>query len=220
MIRALVLLLLVPATGLAVICKSVAPDGSVTYEDLPADQCEQPVDLPAYSTYTPRRIDLPVDTTPASTPADDAGDDEGFAGYRELRIVRPADGDTVRNNNGEVPVELQAEPGLQPGHLVRLSLDGVPVSGDFDGLAINLNNVERGSHGLSAAIHDAAGSRLVASDVVQFTMRQASILNRPEATEGGEDTGGQAAAGSRPKPVPSGPAPAGTHPAYRPTYSQ
>lgn len=225
MIRSLLLLLFVPGVASAVICKTVGPDGSVTYADVPAAQCEQPVDLPAFSTYTPR---VPVRATAGPVPGA-AVDGADFAGYRALSITQPADGGTVRDNTGQVNVSLQLEPGLQSGHHVRLTLDGAPVSGNFGGLAIDLSNVPRGTHTLTAAIHDAGGARLIASDTIRFTMRQASILNRPPTGGEPSDPGGvgpgapqpPSPGGSpviRPNPVPSGPAPPGNSPAYRPAY--
>jgi hypothetical protein len=231
MIRTLLLILLLPGVASAVICKTVGPDGSVTYEDLPADRCEQPVDLPEFSTYTPRQPGPAVLGTPAGQPG--TVDGSVFDAYQALRIVQPPDGGTVRDNNGQVTVSLEAEPGLQPGHHVRLTLDGVQVKGEFDGLSIVLSNVRRGTHGLTAAIHDAAGARLIVSEPASFTMRQASALNRPSVP--GDAAQPDRAApdqsppsivpspalplpGSRPNPVPSGPAPAGNSPAYRPAY--
>lgn len=157
----------------AVICKTVDADGVVTYSELPAAECPQKVDLPDYSRYTPRP--LPASIEDDSSP--DTASEEAFAGYREIAIVEPEQDGTVRDNEGKVMVSITLEPPLQDGHRVRVYIDGQPVPGSFDGTAIELRGVERGTHQLLAEVLDATGSSMARSDRVSFTMRKVGLFD-------------------------------------------
>lgn len=167
-------LLLIPGLAQAVVCKSVGEDGVVSYTDVPLNECEQKVDLPDYSRYSPRPIDRPA---PSSNQGADA-QVAPFSGYRSFRFTEPAAGGTVRSNEGQVTVVMDLEPALQNGHKIRLTLDGEAVSGTFDGLAVELSNIDRGSHSLDATVVDASGSVLVRASPVQFTLRKTGLFDR------------------------------------------
>ena len=169
----LLISLLMPSLAGAVICKTIEDDGTVSYADVPAAECPEQVKLPDYSRYAPRPI---VQPEPEQSTA--SGSLVAFEKYTALRIVQPESNGTVRNNEGIVPVVLVSEPGLQDGHKVQLTLDGKGVPGDFAGLSLSLNNVDRGTHSLSAAIVDAGGQRLIASTSVRFTLRRVGLNDR------------------------------------------
>lgn len=96
-----------------------------------------------------------------------------------LRIVEPAEGETVANNNGNVIVSLQAGPALADG-TVELLLDGHPVEARRDGNAFFLSGVERGTHHLQARSISANGET-AQSDPVTFNLWHASALFRRSA---------------------------------------
>jgi len=171
-------LLLLPSIGGAVICKTIEADGTVSYADVPAAECPEQVKLPPYSTYTPRKIQQ---TAPAQSEA--SGSLVAFEAYTSLRIVQPERNGTVRNNEGIVPIVLVSEPAFQNGHQVQLTLDGKRVPGEFAGLSVALNNVDRGTHTLQAVIVDAGGQRLIASDSVRFTLRRTGLNDRADKPE-------------------------------------
>lgn len=174
----LICLLLLPSLAGAVICKTIEADGSVSYADVPAAECPEQVKLPPYSRYAPR----PLPQT-APTESDATGSLAGFDKYTSLRMIQPEGNGTVRNNEGIVPVVLVSEPGLQDGHKVQLTLDGKRVPGEFAGLSVTLNNVDRGTHSLRAAIVDAGGQRLIESGTVRFTLRRAGLNDRAPSPE-------------------------------------
>ena len=177
MTRFLVVLLIFTGPAHAVICKSVDAEGTVSYTDVPREECANPIRLPEYSRYAPRLIpDAADDGSPGSNKAP-------FTGYDSMRILAPQPGGAVRNDDGRVPVLIGLEPGLQQGHRVTLTVDGQTLSSTFDDLSIELNGVPRGSHVLRAAIADANGKRLIESSVVQFTMRQAPLTESSEAAD-------------------------------------
>ena len=180
MIKTLVAVLtLLPGLASAVICKTIDAEGQVSYADVPAAECPQPMKLPDYSRYAPRLI--PGTATEAAPPAEAGA--ARFTGYTSMTIVRPKPGDSVRNNEGKVTVAIVLEPELQPGHRVTLLVDDRPLSATFDSVAVELSGVQRGTHSLRAVVADASGKRLIESSPVDFTMRQASRLE-PQRQDG------------------------------------
>jgi len=177
---ALLAVSLLPALAEAVVCKTVDADGVVSYSEVPAAECPQPVKLPDYSRYTPRQL---PSSAPAGAPAVGATT-ERFTGYDSIQIVQPEANGTVRSNEGDVAVSLSLQPALQPGHKIKLFLDGGAVQGEFDGTAIQLSGVERGTHSLRAVVSDASGKRLGDSPSVRFTLRKASIYDPPRDRPG------------------------------------
>lgn len=169
---ALCLLLLTPAVASAVICKSLGEDGEIAYTDVPVGECKQEVDLPDYSRYEPRPIDQQE-----ARPSDASGTTIEFVRYESIAIVQPRTGGTERSNEGRVTVVIQLQPDLQPGHRVNLTLDGRPVTGSFDGVAIDLSGVDRGTHTLRASVADANGRILISTAPVTFTLRKTGLTD-------------------------------------------
>lgn len=179
MIKSLLLtLILLPGIAAAVICKSIDADGVVSYADVPASECEERVKMPDYSRYAPRPID-----TPPTQGSDAQGNVVKFVRYRSISISEPSTGGVVRSNQGELSVVIALDPELQPGHLVNLTLDGRAVQGSFDGLAITVSGVDRGTHTLRASVVDASGRILISSNPVRFTLRKLGLTDSNAAAE-------------------------------------
>ncbi|MDJ0740076.1 MAG: DUF4124 domain-containing protein [Gammaproteobacteria bacterium] len=173
----LLALALLPGLAAAVICKSVDEDGVVSYTDVPAGECTNRVELPDYSRYAPRPIEQAAQQGSNAT-----GNVVRFVRYESIAITQPKTGGTVRSNEGRVTVVIALTPALQPGHRVNLTLDGRPVRGSFDGLAIDLNGVDRGTHTLRASVIDADARVLIASTPVTFTLRKRGLTDsNPDA---------------------------------------
>ena len=107
----LLTLSLVLATGIAeaqTIYKVVRPDGTILFTDSPSpgDDAEQ-VDV------------RPRNTSPGLASPTDAFDDtaavEAEAGYGEFRITSPGNDESIRDNAGNVNVDLTLKPSLQAG---------------------------------------------------------------------------------------------------------
>ena len=145
-------LLILPGMVQAVVCKTVGPDGVVSYTDVPVEECRTPVKLPDYSRYAPRQVQRAAPPPPASK----AAQPETVA-YQSMQIVQPEANGVVRSNEGRVPVSIALEPALQDGHLVKLFVDGEAVRGTFAGVDIELSGIERGTHTLRAEVQDAGG---------------------------------------------------------------
>jgi hypothetical protein len=236
MIRAVLFVsLLLPGMTQAVICKTVDADGVVGYTDVPAGECAERVELPDYSRYEPRPIPQTQNTSARPSTEDSAADRGRFEGYRSIEIVQPEANGTVRSNEGIVPVAIALDPPLVEGHRIKLYIDGGAVRGEFDGPAIDLGGVERGTHSLRAVVSDADGKRIGDSPTVRFTLRQTTLYDRERA----EQPPVQPVNPIEPVPQPSAPPPARpessgtsgyrpdgfsstpgrTNPAFRPSYS-
>ena len=178
--HALYMLFLLPGLAHAVICKTVDAEGVVSYTDVPVEECAEPVKLPDYSRYEPR----PIPKTPNASSRPQAtgdGSDAQFSGYRSIEIVQPEADGTVRSNDGIVPVSIALDPPLEEGHRIKLYIDGAAVRGEFDGTAIDLAGIERGTHSLRAVVSGAGGKRLGDSPTVRFTLRKTTIYDRERA---------------------------------------
>lgn len=179
-------ILLLPGAASAVFCKSINSDGIVSYADVPAAECEQEVKMPDYSRYAPRTV-TSSDRRSSAAPVQ-AGQ---TVGYKNMSITQPKPGGVARSSEGTVAVEIGLQPSLQQGHSVVLYLDGLPVPGSFDGTAIQLSNIERGTHTLRASVTDAAGRVLISSSSVPFTLRKPSLFDPARQTDEGENGDGE-----------------------------
>lgn len=198
----------------AVICKQVDAQGVVSYSDLPRDKCTQPVTLPDYSRYAPRPISPAPQPAllPSSEGKDDTQTAQPFSGYTEMRIEQPAEGASVWNNEGKVPVAVFLSPALQPGHKIQILLDGQPAGPPFGSLAAALTNVDRGTHRISAQLLDQEGNVLKKTGPVSFTLHRTSV-NSPARKSA--DDGSTAPQGFAPIPA----TPGKTNPAFAPRYT-
>lgn len=156
--------------------------GVVHYSDRPHPGAERVDVKPAQSYQAP-----PVATPPATADTGTEVRQEPQASYTRLAILAPAAGETLWNIGGQLAVELAIEPPLAAGHELRVYLDDQRVADELRGTQFTLSEVYRGEHRLRAAIVDARGRELVASETVVFYVQQASIQNpnRPSPRPGG-----------------------------------
>ena len=172
------------------IFKTTDADGNVVFTDVPprAQESAEKVDLLApnsFGTEQPsvatasdrqRRSERNDDEEPVVAPV-----------YQSLTIMTPGDQANVRENAGNVDVQAAVEPGLHPGHSLRLLLDDVPAGSPGEGTVISLTNVDRGTHTLKAEIVDSAGAVVFTGDPSIFHLQRYSKLTAP----------------NRPKPKPA-----------------
>jgi hypothetical protein len=170
--RALLALIFVPGMAHAVICKTVDSEGVVSYRDVPAATCPDPVKLPEYSTFEA----LPVPASKAIS-KEGSGKDARFERYESAKIVQPEAEGVVRSNEGKVSVSIALEPPFQKGHRIKLYIDGRAVPGSFDGPAIELSGIERGTHSIHATVSDGSGKLLIKSRTSSFTLRQTGLFD-------------------------------------------
>ena len=165
------MLILLAATAQAEVYKSINASGEVIYSDVPSRGAER-IEMPALPTYTP--VPLPVPAAPADSagPADDAT-------YNSFSITRPLDDETIRSNNGSVNLSVSLDPGLQieQGHRIQFFLDGKPQGKPVARMSASLQNVDRGTHSVSAAVIDESGDAVINALPVTIHIMRASILN-------------------------------------------
>ncbi len=150
--------------------KIIQPDGTVEFTDVP------PPDVPA------QRIDVPPLNTsePLAPPSGGSPQSANGAptGYREFRITRPADGEAIRDNAGNVNVDLSLEPSLRRGDKIDLYLDGQSIGGG-EATGITLADMDRGSHRIKAVVKNADGQVVARSNSVTFTLQRRSAILQP-----------------------------------------
>ena len=150
--------------------KIIQPDGSVEYTDVP------PPNSPATQIeVAPLNSAQPLAPPASSATRSTAGVQEG---YDEFRISRPGDGEAIRDNAGNVNVDLSLAPNLRAGDKFDLILDGQSIGGG-KATAITLTDMDRGAHSLQAVVKNASGQVVARSKSVTFTLQRRSVILQP-----------------------------------------
>lgn len=126
--------------------------------------------------------------------------------YRNFGILSPENNQALVNVGGQVLVEIGIDPELQPGHTLRLYLDGKLVEGyPENATSYALKDLPRGAHQVIATVNEPSGRRVQETAQVTFTIRQESAAQPPVGP------------GLRPPPKPRSSG-ANKLPARQPTY--
>lgn len=183
-----------PMNAAAAIYKWVGPNGQIIYSDEPRPGAKEieiapdpPPPLPEVIAAPPVLDAAPLAPLPpgdvtaplqTDTPAPLTVPKPPLAGYSQLLIVSPANNQAVRENNGDVGVELALQPDLDidAGHRITLILDGRQLPVAQISPLFNLANVDRGSHTLQALIINGQGTVLARSDQIIFHLQRVSAL--------------------------------------------
>jgi len=178
-INTLVLLVAFTAAGTlnAEIFRSYDAEGNVVFTDIPAKDAEKVI-LPDITTFKSR----PYKPIQSSEPAG------GNKVIRyDIKLVQPANKETVRDNNGNVPVEVEVNPTLRRelGHYMLLWLDSQkPVK--FTSNRYQLSDIDRGTHTVSVKIVDSNGKALSTTLTnTVFVKRHSANFNARPATGAG-----------------------------------
>ena len=99
-------------------------------------------------------------------------------GYAEIRISSPADDASIRDNAGNVKVDVKLSPELRTGDKVELKLDGQSIGGGKK-TAFTLTDMDRGSHSLQALVKNSAGKVVARSASITFTLQRRSKILQP-----------------------------------------
>ena len=121
----------------------------------------------------PKRPLPTTQQTPAAADGDDAAADEPFS-YESLEIASPGAEETLWNIGGTLNVSLNLQPGLQPGHQVRVYFDGTPRM--VAGTSFQIEEVFRGVHNVQVEIIDESGQLMIRSQPNRFYVQQNSLL--------------------------------------------
>ena len=192
--------LFLPSVAAGDIYRHVDEDGNVSYSDEPRDGGERVNVEDSGSSVEFRTPDMPE---PIRNRDDSEPDDESR--FPNLRIVKPEDEGTVRDNQGLVDVRAAIDTRLPQGYRFTFLLDGSPAAEDTPSPQTQLTGVNRGEHTVQVRIVDPGGTTVAESEAVTFYMHQASRLTGGErARPGSQDSGG--AGGINPTPSEGNPA--------------
>lgn len=165
----------------------VDKDGQVHYADQPGAPNAERVIMadpnsyasePSFGDYAPR------DSGRQETDAEDAT----ASPYESLAIVQPTPDQVFFGADATVVVAAELGGTLRPDHTVVFFVNGNRRPAG-SGLGLELQNLDRGSHFLRAAILDQDGETVITSQQITFHVREPSI-NTPQSPQ------------ARPKPPP------------------
>ncbi len=101
-----------------------------------------------------------------------------IAAYSKLRILTPTAGSS-QWLGGELTVQLDLQPPLQPEHVISLRYDGREVNVGPE-MQIVVPDVARGAHTLQAAVLDVdSGKQLLVSQRTKFQIHRPSVIKKP-----------------------------------------
>jgi len=148
-------LLLLTIMGFAVaetVYKSVDENGNIIFTDKPSNDAEE-IKLQELQT-----IKNPNPAKYTSRPKQPKKE----APYKSFLVSNPADGAGIRSNTGDVSISLLLQPPLRSGHKIIISMDGKEVSNGSTS-SVPLQNVDRGTHNISASVVDGSGTQLIST---------------------------------------------------------
>lgn len=169
-----ILALLASVPVLADAYKWVDEDGITHYSDIPREGAEV-VDLSEYN----RKTGAQIYHAPATAAASAAGEQPAAAGpfkYESLSVTSPGPEQTLWNIEGVLSVSLALEPGLQPGHRIRVYFDGeARMEGST---SFQIEEVYRGVHNIQAEVIDDTGKLMIRSQPNRFYVQQNTVITR------------------------------------------
>lgn len=153
--------------------KWIDRDGSIIYSDTPPYEGAEQLVPPGLSTTPAIKVEKkkPVPSAPKN-------DKDDFK-YTSFSISAPQNDQAIRDNQGNIAISLQIKPALniKQGHYVSVSLDGTATGEQFKSASFTLKNIDRGSHTISATLHDKAGKTLKRSQSVTLHLHRFSTLH-------------------------------------------
>lgn len=165
----LCLLLLTSLPAFAGVYTYLDADGNRVFTDKPRSANAQRVELaPANSASLP----APPPAAPPALPA------ALLPAYQLLRITLPEPDATIRDNDGNLLVTLESDPGLLAGHRYRLLLDGQVHGAPARSPVFTLDNLDRGTHQLAAEIVDAEGRIVERTPSQPFHLRRTTLADK------------------------------------------
>ena len=150
----------------AEVYRSVDENGNVVFTDKPSPGAET-IELDEVQTINvppPPDIDFERKKQPEKA-------------YTEVSILSPQNDQAIRNDAGNVTVNVGVKPALQPSDNLVLYLDGKEIM-LRKATAKAFSGLDRGTHTVRAAVKDANGTVQMGSSTVSFHLLRNSVLNR------------------------------------------
>lgn len=166
----LIVLSLVAMVSKAEIYKWTDSSGIVHFSDKPhpgATSINLP-EAPVASTASPEQTEN-NEAPPLEKKA------EAVVEYESISISQPKNEETIRNNQGYVPVITEISPDLHTGDSLQLLFDGKAIGDPQSALVFTLKDVNRGAHTLAVQVVDASQAVLATSESVTFYMQRPRV---------------------------------------------
>lgn len=145
------LVLFVSCLNAETVYKTVDEDGRTIFTDKASEEAEE---------INIQKLETIENPNPAKyTPRPKQAEESTFK-YENFVVNSPENGAGIRSNNGNVSISLTLEPTLHAGHKIIISMDGKEVG---SGTSASLQNVDRGTHSISASVVDGSGKQLMST---------------------------------------------------------
>lgn len=148
-------------------------DGNRVYTDQPQSENAEQIQLAPSNDMQSNDVPRPPPTMLANPPE--------APYYQVLRLLIPEPDATIRDLAGNLIVTITSEPSLLPEHNFRLIMDGQPVGVVGRSPVFPLENIDRGTHQLSAEIIDADGRIVERTPSQPFHMKRISLAEKRRA---------------------------------------
>lgn len=141
-------------------------DGQIHVSDQPEANAK-PVQLPKLQTYQ-----LRSSTTNINNNATESDTSFQPQKYTAIHIITPKNQETIRDNSGNVSVNIQLAPKLFKNNQYQLFLDGKMYKKKQITSQFQLKNMDRGEHSLEAVIVNENNQILIRSAKIVFYLHQ------------------------------------------------
>lgn len=146
--------------------------GVVHFSDEPHAGASE-VKLPPVQSFS----NPPASPTQGENPTGEKSDALSSAEDTEYKItiLQPEDQETIRNNQGYVPVLLNIEPELKKTDTLQLIFDNKPIGKPQSSTVFSLRDIERGSHSIAIQAFNEAGEAIGTSETITFFMHRPRV---------------------------------------------
>lgn len=156
-----ILVFFVCCLGAETVYKSVDKDGNIIFTDKPSEKAEE---------IKIQELDTIKNPNPNKYKPSLKQPEESSHKYDSFVVTSPENGAGIRSNSGNVSISLSLNPALRGGHKIIISMDGKEVG---SGSSVSLQNVDRGTHSISASVVDENGKQLISTSST-FSLLRAS----------------------------------------------
>jgi hypothetical protein len=150
--------------------------GNIIYSDTPLSNQAKIVDMPeatnTISAPPPKEVVKTEEIQETISPIIVA------PSYTQFLISSPKDQETIQNQPTFI-VSMQVEPSLKKGDKVQVIVDGKPWGKPAASNQLEVAEIERGSHQLSAVIMDENNQVLKQSNIITIFVHRNSIVTSP-----------------------------------------
>lgn len=145
------------------IYKKTDKSGVVEFTDMPSKDTK-PIRVPPMNTF--KQKPLPRKAAQPKSP-------EAVNLYTQFAIVSPSNNTEVRENAGNVSVQISINPPLKSAHTIKVTIDnGEKTSLTGSLLVFNFANISRGTHKVQAFILDPSNNVIMESAIVEFHLKR------------------------------------------------